>query len=88
MYQQYAEVFAQFKPIHDQYPHDRVSLAPQFNTKGKAVLEVIEKTERELCNHMNKGVFAKYSQRLSEQFREEIKKTYPFIEFIGVEYSS
>lgn len=88
LYQNNKQLFADFKAVHDRYPTDRIKLSPEFNQKGKPVLVAIEEAEGRLCGHMLNGQYAKFSHRLSEQFREEIKKTYPYIDFIGVEYSA
>lgn len=87
LYQANKALFAEFKKIHDLYPTDRIKLSVEFNQKGKPILAAIEEAEGRLCGHMLNGQYAKFSHRLSEQFREEIKKSYPFIDFIGVEYS-
>ena len=87
LYKAEKALFEEFKKIHDLYPTDRTKFSPEFNQKGKPILALIEETESRLCGHMLNGQYAKFSHRLSEQFREEIKKTYPYIDFIGVEYS-
>ncbi len=87
MYEQNKELFAAFKPLHDKYMQNPEDFQDEFNEKGRAISDVLRKAENKLCGKSERGAFGKYSQNLADKFREEVKKTYPRIDFIGVKIS-
>ncbi len=78
------ELFSTFQPIHDGYRVDRKTWSTQFHTQGKAVVEVMRDWEQRLCSGMERGHNAVFSSKVSDKFWEEIKKTFPVIELVGV----
>lgn len=87
MYEANKEAFAAFRPIHDLYAKDPEKYQDEFNEKGRAISDILRRTENKLCGKSERGAFGKYSQNLADKFREEVKKTYPKIDFIGVKIS-
>lgn len=82
------ETFKEFQKIHDTYKTDRKKFQKEFNEKGKAIMEIIREYEDRLCSGMERGVYGKYSDKVSEKFWERIKKDFPLIELVGVEIST
>lgn len=81
------ELFTRFKIVHDQYALDPEKWQKEFNEIGEEVSDVIRKYERILCGHTEAGKYGKYSTNLSEKFKDEIRKEFPQIDFIGTIYS-
>jgi sugar-specific transcriptional regulator TrmB len=81
------ELFARFKQIHDQYATDQEKWQKEFNEVGEEVQEVIRKYDRILCGHSEAGKYGKFSSNLSEKFKDEIRKEFPHIDFIGTIYT-
>jgi hypothetical protein len=84
MFAENKDLFLQFKLIHDDYVKDRQKHKADFDKTGKKILTIIEEWESRLCGHMEKGNNSVFSAKLSDKFWEEIKKYYPFIDFVGV----
>ena len=84
MFEENKELFMQFKIIHDDYVKDRDAHRDEFNKEGKKVMKVIEEWESKLCGHMEKGNNSSFSGKLADKFWAEIRKYYPFIDFVGV----
>ena len=78
------EMFDDFKKSHDGFMTEPSKWQKEFDEKGEKVLEVINDWEKRLCNKMDGGKNAKYSNGLSDKFRGEIKKVFPRIDFVGV----
>lgn len=76
-------IFAEFATIHALYQGDKKTHQQAFNDKGKLVRHLIEDWDRRLCNTMEKGNNASYSQRLSEKFWGEVRTLFPLIDFVG-----
>lgn len=84
MFEKNRDQFLQFKLTHDDYVKDRKKYKEEFDKQGKEVLKVIEEWEKRLCGHMEKGNNSVFSAKLADKFWDEIKKYYPFIDFVGV----
>jgi hypothetical protein len=85
MMQQNADAFAEFKKIHDAFEKDQKKWKTQFNEVGLPITDIIRDWEHRLCSGMERGKYANYSAKLAEQFQQEIKKTFPLIDLVGVE---
>jgi len=85
MLEDHQETFNLFRQVHDQYTIEKQKFQKEFNTLGEKVQEIIREYEAKLCQHSEKGQYAKYSHNLAEKFQEEVKKNFPLIDFIGVE---
>lgn len=83
MYQQNQRLFNQFQSIHDNFANSGQH-EDQFHSVGRDVLDVVRDWERRLCYGTEKGKYASYSAQLAEKFRQEIKKTLPLLDQIGV----
>jgi hypothetical protein len=81
------KLFADFQDIHDSYVANPEKWQNEFNEIGERVQEVIRKYERILCSHSEAGKYGKYSANLADKFKEEIRKDFPRIDFIGTIYS-
>jgi hypothetical protein len=79
--------FAEFKRIHDQYAKDQKKWQAEYNIKGKKILEIIRKTESELCGNMERGDKAMFSSNLSEKYWGEVRAFFPMIDLVGAEIS-
>ena len=82
MFEQHREQFLIFKLIHDDFVKDRKKHKTQFDQEGKKILKIIEEWEGRLCQHMEKGQNASFSTKLWA----EIRKYYPYIDFVGVKF--
>ena len=85
MLEQNAEAFAEFKKIHDLFENDPKKWKTKFNDLGLPITDIIRDWEHRLCSGMERGKFANYSAKLAEQFQNEIKKTFPSIDLVGLE---
>jgi hypothetical protein len=84
MYEANKNLFAEFKLLHDLFAKNKKSYQANFNSQGEVIMRILHDWEAKLCGHMEKGNNAVYSARLAEKFWEEVRKTYPLIDFIGV----
>lgn len=87
MYSQNKELFDNFKKVHDGYTKDQEFFQFRFNKIGRRVLEAVHEHENKLCGKTERGVYNKFSGNLSEKFRQEVKKAFPKIDFVGVRVS-
>ena len=85
MLEQNADAFAEFKKVHDLFEKDSTKWKSQFNELGLQITDIIRDWEHRLCSGMERGKFANYSAKLAEQFQNEIKKTFPSIDLVGLE---
>ena len=70
----------------DQYiEKDSKKWKVKFNELGLPITDIIRDWEHRLCSGMERGKFANYSAKLAEQFQNEIKKTFPSIDLVGLE---
>lgn len=86
MFKQNRELFLKFKLTHDDYVKDKKKFKDQFDQEGKQVLVIIEEWEKRLCGHMEKGNNGVFSAKLADKYWNEIRKYYPYIDFVGVFY--
>lgn len=77
------ELFDFFKEVHDAYIEDEESYRAQFNAVGAQIVELARDFERRLCSHSEGGQYGKYAASLADKFWDEIRKTYPRIDFVG-----
>lgn len=84
MMDEYKELFDNFADIHREYMLDPSTWQKLFNQYGAEVIEIIRNYERRLCATSEGGQYSKFSQKLSEKFWGEIRKTFPKIDFVGV----
>lgn len=87
MWDEHKEEFSEFLILHDNYRQDQKKWQAEFNEKGKAILDWIQKAENRLCSKQENSGRANYSPQLAEKFREEVKKYLPLIDWVGVEMS-
>lgn len=78
--------FTGFKKIHDLFHQDEARYQDEFNRLGKPILRLIEEYENRLCRKMERTNPA-YSAKLSEKFRDLIRRDYPLIDMVGLEFS-
>lgn len=81
------KVFDEFKKVHDLFSSDRMKYQNEFNRQGEQIMDIIRDWEKRLCSRMEGGKNGVYSANLSEKFRDEVRKTYPKIDLIGVKLS-
>ena len=79
--------FEAFGKIHEAYKKDQEKWQTEFDRLGKPLVRIIEQAENKLCSKMENGGKGKFSATLAEKFREEVKKVYPLIDFVGVQIS-
>lgn len=82
------KLFEEFKIVHDQYKTDKRNFQKQFNAQGKVVVDIMREYEDRLCSGMERGVYGKYSNKVSEKFWQRVKKDFPLIELVGVEITT
>ena len=85
MLDDHADKFQEFRAVHDQYKLDTKKYQSEYNRIGKPILDIIREYENRLCSGMERGVFGKYSDKVSEKFWDRVKKEFPLVELIGVE---
>ncbi len=81
------EEFEEFSRVHNLYKVNQRQNSKRFNEFGKRIREYLDIAVDRLCSKTEgsgKGVF---STNLSEKFWAEVKKDYPLIDFVGVEFS-
>lgn len=84
MLENHRELFDAFRKIHDQYDHETKHKQKEFNEAGENILAIIRRYENMLCNHSEGGKYGKFSSKLSDKFRESVRKTFPKIDFVGL----
>lgn len=87
MIKNHQELFDQFRICHDLFAQNKKIHSVEFNKIGKEVMEILREYEDRLCSGMERGMYGKYSDKVSEKFWGRVKKDYPFIEFVGVEFA-
>ncbi len=88
MLEDHRQLFDSFTQTHRRYLTNRHAWQNAFNREGEKVLNVIKEYEDKLCAHSEKGQFNKFSANLAEKFRQEVKKMFPLIDFVGVKIST
>ena len=84
MMEEHKELFENFTDIHNEYAMNPAQWQKLFNQYGAEVVEIIREYERRLCANMATGKYGQFSANLSEKFWEEVKKSFPKIDFVGV----
>lgn len=84
MEEQNKQLFADFFRIHQLFELDREKHEAEFHQVGQQVVDIIRDWDRRLCSAMGKGAFSQYSQKLSEKFWDEARKSFPLIDKVGV----
>lgn len=83
MHAQHQQMLEEFKEVHDQYMMQPQKWQDEFNDKGKKIREIMQDYELRLCSNSEGGRYGKYASNLADKFWEEIRKTYPKIDFVG-----
>lgn len=84
MQEQNKEVFADFFRVHQLFELDGKKHEVEFHKVGQIAVDIVRDWDRRLCSAMGRGAFSNYSQKLSEKFWDEARKTYPLIDKVGV----
>ncbi len=84
MIEEHRELFDTFKEVHDAFVLAPEPNQERFNKLGSEILDVIRHYERVLCGKTESGQYGKFSSGLSQKFWDEIRKTYPKIDFVGI----
>ncbi len=84
MEEQNKQLFADFFRIHQLFELEGAKHEAKFHQVGQQVVDVIRDWDRRLCSAMGRGAFSQYSQKLSEKFWAEARKTFPLIDKVGV----
>lgn len=79
------DAFDNFKDIHDHYVMEPQKYQKVFNDYGKEILEIVQEYENRLCAKSEGGGYGRFSTKLADKFREEVKKYIPKINSIGLE---
>ncbi len=78
------DLFDEFKKIHDEYALNPENLQTEFNKIGEKIQSVIRTWEDKLCGRSEANGYGSYSGGLAGKFQEEIRKTFPQIDSIGL----
>ena len=84
MFAENKELFEDFKKIHNEYGLDPDSLQEEFNKKGEKILGVVREYENRLCANTERGMFNKFSSGLAEKFQNEVRRSFPMIDHVGL----
>lgn len=79
--------FDEFMKVHELFKTDQMKWSEKFNELGKPIMDYILVAEKRLCSKTENSGYGNYSTKLSEKFREEVKKYFPLIDFVGVTFS-
>lgn len=77
-------LFESFRKIHDRYEANPDRWQEQFNIVGEEVQKVARDWENRLCGHSENGMYANFSSKLADKFRDEVRLVFPKIDNIGV----
>ncbi len=78
------EAFDEFTKLHMQYSLDQDGLQDKFNEEGTKIVIIIREWENKLCSTSEKAGYGGYTTNLSEKFWQEVRKSYPLIDYVGV----
>lgn len=78
------EKFDKFTKLHMQYSINQEGLQEKFNEEGSKIVAIIKDWENKLCSTSEKAGYSSYTSNLSEKFWQEIRKSYPLIDYVGV----
>ncbi len=84
MLEVHADLFKEFKVVHDAYLLDPQKWQQAFNEKGREIIPVIARWENSLCSRSESGKYGVFSSNLADKFRNEVKIHFPKIDSIGV----
>jgi hypothetical protein len=84
MLEVHADLFKEFKKIHDEYEKDPQKWQEQFNEKGREIIPVLARWENMLCSKSESGKFGKFSSTLADKFKTEVKSHFPMVDHIGM----
>ena len=76
--------FDKFIKLHMQYSMDQDGLQERFNKEGGEIVTIIREWETKLCSTSEKAGYGGYTSKLSEKFWEEVRKSFPLIDYVGV----
>lgn len=83
-YEQHADLFEALRPIHDAYAKDQKGQQEVLNKVGEPIMVILKEAEQRLCRQTENGGYGDYSSKLADRFWQEVKKDWPYIEWIGV----
>lgn len=78
------EKFDKFTKLHMQYSLDQDGLQEKFNEEGSKIVAIIREWESKLCSTSEKAGYGGYTSNLSEKFWQEVRKSFPLIDYVGV----
>jgi rubrerythrin len=78
------EKFDKFTKLHMQFSLDQDGLQEKFNTEGTEIVTIIREWESKLCSTSEKAGYGGYTSNLSEKFWQEVRKSFPLIDYVGV----
>ena len=84
MLEVHADLFREFKIVHDAYVLDPHKWQQAFNEKGREIIPVLARWENSLCAKSESGKYGKFSSTLADKFRTEVKVHFPQIDYIGM----
>lgn len=77
--------FDEFRRVHDLYSEDPQKYQKQFDEVGRNIQDIIRRYENILCGKSEGTGYGKFSTKLAEKFQEQVRKTFPKIDCIGLE---
>lgn len=78
-------IFEKFKRLQEKYSLNPEELQEEFNKQGEKILEIVSEYESRLCANTERGgIFNKFSASLAEKFKDEVRKHFPYIDYIGL----
>lgn len=78
------DAFEEFKRLHDNYALDEEKWQGEFNKEGEKIMKIVHEWENRLCMQSEKAGYGNYTGGLAEKFKEELKKTFPMVDYIGI----
>lgn len=78
------EKFDSFTKLHMRYSLEQEKMQDEFNREGAIIMTIIREWEGKLCSTSEKAGYGGYTTNLSEKFWQEIRKSYPLIDYVGV----
>jgi len=84
MLEVHADLFKEFKKVHDAYILDPHTWQEAFNEKGREIIPVLARWENSLCSKSESGRYGVFSSTLADKFRNEVKIHFPKIDSIGM----
>lgn len=78
------EIFDKFRELHDRYALNQDELQEIFNKEGEKIVELLREYEDRLCRQTEKGGYSLFSGKLAEKFQDEVRKVFPYVDYIGL----